>query len=247
MYDRSSGSTRRLSPHQNSFSSPAWSPDGRAVAVVANGPNDIDQLYVVRLDGSERRLTTGETGVEAFAWRPDGRAIAFVRRNRPPQPTGIAAYRDAFQVTDNDYLATAKPQPRHLWLTTMDARERRLTDGIWSVANSTITWSPDGASLAYLRVPNSIHGISGRASSYALDLASNASRPLTTHEAHEDQIEWSPSGNRLLFLYPRDGDPAAATSGAIRRSCSVATPTHPRNSIFTSIPPVGIPTGAAYS
>jgi dipeptidyl aminopeptidase/acylaminoacyl peptidase len=212
VYDRPSGALRRIATRHDSLSGPAWSPDRKTLAVIANGPGDVDQLYTIAPNGSERRLTSGRTDVEAFAWRPDGRAIAFVRRNETPHRSGVAVYTDAFQVTDNDYLATANPQPRHLWLTTVSGGERRLTDGAWSVANSTITWSPNGASLAYLRVPNAIHGISGRAAAYALDIAGDTSRPLTTHDAHEDQIEWSPDGSRLLFLYPRDGDPAAAST-----------------------------------
>jgi dipeptidyl aminopeptidase/acylaminoacyl peptidase len=212
VYDRTARTSSRLAARHDSISSPAWSPDGRSVAAVADDANGGDQLYIFGLDGTERRVTSGSTGIVTFAWRPDGRAIAFVRSDPVPQHTGAAAYADAFEVTDNDYLATARPQPRHLWLAQVRGGERRLTEGTWSVANSTVSWSPDGAELAYIRVPNAIHGISDRSAAYALDLKSGVSRALTAHDAHEDQIEWSPVGQRLLYLFPRDGDPAAATT-----------------------------------
>jgi dipeptidyl aminopeptidase/acylaminoacyl peptidase len=211
-YDRATRALHRLARGHESFSSPAWSPDGREIAIIADGAGGVDQLYVLRLDGSAHALTSGSTGVDTFAWRPDGRSIAFVRRDPAAPRTGAAAYADAFEVSDNDYLATARPRPRHLWIATLSGHEQRLTRGEWSVANSTISWSPDGASLAYMRVPNAIHGVSDRASAYAVDLASDSSRALTTHDAYEDQISWSPGGGRLLFLYPRDGNPAGATS-----------------------------------
>ena len=212
VYDRTTHRSSRLARQHDSVSWPAWSPDGRSIAAVAGDTNGTDQLYIFGLDGSERRITAGSTGVVAFAWRPDGRAIAFVRADPVPQRTGAAAYADAFEVTDNDYLATARPQPRHLWLALVHGDERRLTEGAWSVANDTVSWSPDGAELAYMRVPNAIHGIADRSAAYALDVKSGTSRALTAHDAHEDQIEWSPAGQRLLYLFPRDGNPAAATT-----------------------------------
>src|SRR5581483_120903 len=124
---------------------------------------------------------------------------------------------DAFEVTDNDYLATSPSRPRHLWLVDVSSRrERRLTSGTWSVADDTLSWAPDARSIAYLRVPNAIHGISDRSSAYRFDVANGTSQPLTPHDEHEDQALWSPDGRHLLYLYPNDGNPANALTAMVR-------------------------------
>lgn len=212
-YDLRSRRLRLLSAAHASYASPLWSPGGTKLAVIAaDAATHADQLFVTDVAaGTWRRVTSGTTGVEDFAWRPDGRAIAFVRRDDAPVRRGRARYDDAFEVTDNDYLATAAAQPRHLWLADLTrGRSRRLTEGAWSVADDALSWTPDGASLAYLRVPSGVHGVAPLSAAYVLDLATGTSRALTPHDAHEDQALWSPDGSHVLYLYPRDGDPSAA-------------------------------------
>src|SRR5262249_47224302 len=51
---------------------PAWSPDGRELAVA-----DRDGILVVGVDGLNRRLVI--PGGEAPAWSPDGSMLAFVK------------------------------------------------------------------------------------------------------------------------------------------------------------------------
>ncbi|MGA8532601.1 MAG: S9 family peptidase [Candidatus Tumulicola sp.] len=215
LYDLRSQRLRRLDAAHATYASPQWSPDGAALAFIAeDGATHADQLFVLDVaTGASRRVTAGKTDVENFAWRPNGRSIAFTRPDWVAPKRGIAAYEDAFRVTDNDYLTTAATQPTHLWLADAGhARERRLTEGTWSVADSTISWSPDGSRVLYVRVPSAIHGVDDRASAYVLDPASGGSQALTAHAAYEDQALWSPDGSRALYLYPRNGDPASATT-----------------------------------
>jgi dipeptidyl aminopeptidase/acylaminoacyl peptidase len=216
LYDLGARHLRILNSAHSSYSSPQWSPRGIEIAFIANDPSTrANQLFVLDLanGASARRLTDGKTNVREFAWRPDAGAIAFIRTDAPAPSRGRPNYDDAFEVTDNDYLTTSAAQPSHLWLASVRGdRERRLTAGGWSVADTSISWSPDGSRLAYLRAPNGIYGVQGRATAYALDVATGRSRPLTGHVAYEDQALWSPDGSQALYLYPRDGDPANATT-----------------------------------
>ncbi|HKU81763.1 MAG TPA: hypothetical protein VJP76_06290, partial [Candidatus Tumulicola sp.] len=223
-YDLRAGRLRLIGAPRASYATPTWSPDGRRLAVVASDPaTHADQLFVVpAAGGALHRVTAGKSDVVDFAWRPDGRAIAFVRRDDPRVLRGAAAYDDAFEVTDNDYLATEAARPRRLWLADLQTgRDRLLTHGTWSVADDAISWTPDGRELSYMRVPSAVHGIADRSAAYALDAVSLTSRPLTPHAAYEDQALFSPVGSRVLYLYPRDGDyPNALTAMTVSSAAS---------------------------
>ncbi len=62
---------------------PAWSPDGRRIAIVSNGippgtpPFGEGGVYVMNADGTGQRRLTRSAG--SPAWSPDGRRIAFLR------------------------------------------------------------------------------------------------------------------------------------------------------------------------
>jgi dipeptidyl aminopeptidase/acylaminoacyl peptidase len=206
---------RLLDAKHASYSQPQWSQNDATLAFVADdAATHADQLFVVdvRGDAAPQRITAGKTSVENFAWRPDGRSVAFTRRDSPSLKHGSAAYEDAFQVTDNDYLTTTAVQPSHLWLRDLRGRERRLTEGTWSVADTNVSWAPDGSRLLYVRVPDGIRGSDEHAAAYVIDLPSGTSHALTPHATDEDQALWSPDGSQALYLYPRDGDPANATT-----------------------------------
>ncbi len=80
---RSDGSAERaFTTHVSNESAPAFSPDGKQLAFVAQRDDDkAPQLYLMPLEGGEaRRLTTLGSGVQSPKWFADGRRIAFVSR-----------------------------------------------------------------------------------------------------------------------------------------------------------------------
>lgn len=73
---------RRVAKRCAEASSPAWSPDGRAIAVMcirrAPAKNQPD-IYTVNTDGTHlRQITSNPSGDYFPAWSPDGRWIAYV-------------------------------------------------------------------------------------------------------------------------------------------------------------------------
>jgi Tol biopolymer transport system component len=71
------------------FSSPAWSPDGRFIAIAGNRISErteldlVNDIWVVPSSGGTPRRLTRSTGPANYpAWSPDGRLIAYLGHDR---------------------------------------------------------------------------------------------------------------------------------------------------------------------
>src|SRR5450432_1614430 len=108
--DIASGAPRSLTHDRKGVGSPRWSPEGDRLAFEAVDTTAKDpklQLFVLPMTGGEaRKLTDAPNGVEQFAWRPEGREIAYVTSDEPENKKEIEKHNDAFEVGDNDFLAS---------------------------------------------------------------------------------------------------------------------------------------------
>lgn len=188
-----------------------WSPDGTEIAFIAGDKARHAQVYVTTpSSNAPRQFTHSATGVGQYAWRPNGGAIAYVAQDEAPKRTAIARWQDAFEVTDNAYLDPGPFPPSHLWLAAGE-HDTRLTGGAWSVAagdaESTLSWSPDGKTLAYVRLPNALLGDAERSVVEKLDVATHRSTALTGRTRFEFNPRFSPDGAHIAYTYARGGDP----------------------------------------
>ena len=156
------GSSRRVLTSGAGESGPVWSPRGDLIAFgVAGG------LDVVRPDGSGRRAVWRGTASSAdFSWSPDGSMLAFLHRS---DPRYIA---DALRVVDvdsgggRDVLAGPFVEHAPSWRPGggLIAVTRHLTHDASEIVTvrsdgtdqhvfgpgGELTWSPDGARVAYV-------------------------------------------------------------------------------------------------
>ena len=197
----------------------SWSPDGTRIAFLANDKDHESQIFVTSLQSdAPQQITEVKTGVDQYAWRPDGKAIAFVSQDQAPKRTGIAQWQDAFRVTDNGYMEAGPFLASHLGVVDVApldklgvVRQAHDDTDKGSVAagnaESTISWSPDGKRLAYVRLPDALLGDALNSVVEIMDVASGKSTPLTGRTRYEFNPRFSPDGMRLAYTYARGGDP----------------------------------------
>lgn len=218
--DIASGKQRVLTYERQGVGSPRWSPSGDRLAFLAvegTGKEAQPQIFVLPMTGGEaRKITDAPKGIEQFAWRPNGQDIAYVTSDEPANKKEIEKHNDAFEIGDNDYLATEAALPSHLWLISAEGgKAKRLTSGAWSLPKSAppsspaspISWSPDGKSLLFTRQEHPHQGDADLTTLQVLTLESGEYRRLTKHQKFESFGMFSPDGSRVAYWYPRDGDP----------------------------------------
>jgi dipeptidyl aminopeptidase/acylaminoacyl peptidase len=215
MIDLSSHASRTLTYHRKDLSDPAFSPDGTRLAFIAEDDGDKDQVFVMPLDGGDARpVTHAKSGVDQFAWRPDGSALAYASTDPEPQRKGADRFRDSFIFTTEPIVARSRPRPVHLFLQPLDSqRATQLTFGSQSVATgeaeSSISWSHDGKTLAFTLVPNAILNDESFSRIALVDVDTKKVRPLTDRSEWETTPLFSPDGAHLAYTYS-SGDPQVA-------------------------------------
>jgi dipeptidyl aminopeptidase/acylaminoacyl peptidase len=218
--DVATGAQHPLTFERKTAGSPRWSPNGDRLAFTANAGTGKDarpQIFILPMSGGEaRKITDAPNGIEQFAWRPNGREIAYVTSDVPANKKEIEQHHDAFEVGDNDYLATEAALPSHLWLVSADGgNAKRLTSGAWSLPKSAppsspaspISWSPDGKSLLFTRQEHPEQGDADLTTLQVLDMDTGEYHRLTKHQKFESFGVFSSDGSRVAYWYPRDGDP----------------------------------------
>ena len=171
--------------------------------------------------GDPVAVTKAPEGVEEFAWRPDGGAIAYVAPDEPANKKDVEKHLDSFVVGDQAYNDRSAPTSNHIWLLTINGAgagdSKRLTSGTWSLPSAQppsspgppISWSPDGKSIVFTKMPNAYDADSDAAVICKLDVASGSITPLTSHGKFEGFGEYSPDGAQIAYWYPQNGDAAA--------------------------------------
>lgn len=184
------GEERRLVGGAGETRSPAFSPDGNALAFISAESGMLD-LWIIPTGGGEaRQLTSGTNPPDeprwTPRWSPDGRWIAYVSSRSGER--------------NND----------DLWLVSPDGeREVQLTTGL--LVNTDAAWSPDSRRIALIANTVNEHWYGDDADLWLVDAGEGPPVRLTPAGGHSWRLEgaglaWSPDGATIYALSHRNGD-----------------------------------------
>jgi Tol biopolymer transport system component len=209
---------------------PAWAPDGRRLAYVAEA-GGYRKLFVRTLaTGEERQLTTGARDDIQPAWSPDGRRIAFVRASAEGgrlEPSDVlGSYVEGGDVWDVDVATGAARQlvarafgpawsrdgtrlafdadwagPRRIW--TADSGGRNPQQVTTDSSEAVVHTSPQWSPDGRRLVFRRIQAT--KSDILAVDLATKRTTWLTDDNAPDLAPAWLPAGDAVVFSSYRGG------------------------------------------
>lgn len=181
MNEDGTGFRQQFAALEEANSYPVWSPDGDWLAFYRGG-----SMIVARADGSSARIvTTGAYGY--YAWSPDGTRLLFVRSN------------------NNGTWS--------LWMVGADGTDEHLVYRGGYLGDPA--WSPLGDRIAFRHSAPSTDYQGSRV--FTMDTDGTDLQQVTFHAKpdwpfqRDSGPEWSPDGQRLVFISDRDA-PAACSN-----------------------------------
>jgi dipeptidyl aminopeptidase/acylaminoacyl peptidase len=189
--------------------SPEISPDGRRVAYTVRDTNWDDNSYDTQIwiadvtTGASRQLTQSKKSSQSPAWSPDGSRLAFISDR-----------------TDKRQIYLINP---------LGGEADALTSLDEGVA--TFAWAPDGKAIAYTSTEPKSAALKEREKKFGefqvveqdyrmtqlfvIDVATRATRTLTSGAFTVGSYAWSPDGKSIAFDHRVNASPASSGSADI--------------------------------
>jgi Tol biopolymer transport system component len=164
------------------FERPAWSADGRTIAIRKQDVGDppiISQIWVLAADGSgAHNISNSSTFDKDPAWSPDGTKLVFTRRD---ETSGLFS------------LWTMGPDGSnvHQFLAPADGTE-----------DQDPAWSPDGSTIAYAHFDRP----GGPGQIWLVGADGSNPHNISNNSDDDDHPNWAPDGRSIAFDKSVDDD-----------------------------------------
>lgn len=203
--DIDGGNQRQLTRHPSPHSNPKWSPDGEAIAYVANRvEGDGSGIFVLPLEGGEaREITAHVGGPSQLTWSPNGDTLAYIltvdpdnpdetkRPDDQPAPVRVVKRPDYKQ----DGRGLVNDVRQQLFVVDVETGTRRQ---LTSAANDHTgpDWNPDGTTVGVQR--STFHGLYHQL--VLIDLATGAETVVGERLHTIRDWHWTQDGASLLLI-----------------------------------------------
>lgn len=215
--DYDGSNIRQLTQERSIVLSPAWSADGKEIAITTYRDRNPD-LFAISLSGNGRRPLSQQPGLNsAPAWSSDGSRIAVVltKDGNPDIYTMNRNGTDLRRLTNHPAIDTSpawSPTGRQIAFVSnrsgnpqifiMDAEGsnvRRLTyQGSY---NASPSWSPRGDRLAFASMEGNSFDI------HMINVDGSGLQRLTMGNGSNENPSWSPDGRFLVYSSTQTGIP----------------------------------------
>jgi dipeptidyl aminopeptidase/acylaminoacyl peptidase len=194
---------------------PFWSPDGKQLAFLStrDQPSDENaknepahpQIWVIAGGGGEAwKLTSQKGTIKSFEWAPDGSQIFFVAEDAVEDKIAAAEKSgDDTIFVDEGANGQERAHFVNLWVVSLaNKAERQITHD--KLLIESFRPSPDAQKIALTyRRENSRNGQFHIEVAIA-DAKSGTLKDLTSNQAPEQAVRWTPDGSMVSFLAPDD-------------------------------------------
>jgi dipeptidyl aminopeptidase/acylaminoacyl peptidase len=189
---RDGGEARQLTSLEVDTRSPAWRPDGGALAFVAD-PHERDEstyeradLWVVSLDGTVTRLTDDDVDYSAVSWSPDGRRL-------------VARGATGLDVVIRERWGHGSAVD--LWVFSADGSERRNLTEDFDLIPGDPWWSPDGRWIWFTAQTG------GSTHLFRMAAAGGAAEPVITGDRRVGSVSLSADFSTVAYSAQSAVDP----------------------------------------